>query len=221
MKNTIISTIGDFFCPYYCISCGKVGGILCGCCKKYITSGNNWSCLQCGGLLRRRVCSTCELPFREQYYIGERIDLLKNLIEIYKYQSVRLCAPLFTELLYDMYGYFAKDRIVSPLPTISKHIRSRGFDHTARLARSVARRRSGEYNESLVRKSNTVQVGASAELRKKQAALAYTAKNGLKKGSYLLVDDVWTTGSSMKSACVELKKVGIQEIAIVVLAKSE
>ena len=130
------------------------------------------------------------MPFREQYYIGERIDLLKNLIEIYKYQSVRLCAPLFTELLYDMYGYFAKDRIVSPLPTISKHIRSRGFDHTARLARSVARRCSGEYNESLVRKSNTVQVGASAELRKKQAALAYTAKNGLKKGNYLLIDDV-------------------------------
>lgn len=134
---------------------------------------------------------------------------------------MRLCASLFAELLYDMYGYFAKDRIVSPLPTISKHIRSRGFDHTARLARSVARRCGGEYGESLVRKGDTVQVGASAELRKKQAALAYTAKNGLKKGSYLLIDDVWTTGSSMKSACVELKKVGIQEIAIVVLAKSE
>ena len=73
-----------------------------------------------------------------------------------------------------------------------------------------------------MRSNNCVQVGASEELRKKQAVDAYMAKTGLNKNlSYVLVDDVWTTGSSMLAACKELQKVGIKDISIVVLAKSE
>jgi hypothetical protein len=40
VKNTICVSIGDILCPHSCISCGKVGGILCDCCKKYIMSND-------------------------------------------------------------------------------------------------------------------------------------------------------------------------------------
>lgn len=48
VKNTIIMKLGEVFCPHYCISCGKVGGILCKCCKNNIIGTRNNKCLVCG-----------------------------------------------------------------------------------------------------------------------------------------------------------------------------
>ena len=190
MKNTITRSIWEFFCPYYCISCGKVGGILCNCCKKYIISGNNWKCLCCGDKLKNRICEKCALPFREQFYIGGRCGLLKDLINCYKYQSIRTCGWVFAELLGDLFGGFLQGKIVVPLPTIKKHVRERGSDHTGRFAVDLSRACGGEVRKVIER-------------------------------SYALVDDIWTTGSSMTSACMELQKVGVKDISIIVLAKSE
>ena len=111
---------------------------------------------------------------------------------------------------------------MAPLPTISRHIRERGFDHTAKLAKAVSRHCGGKYGEALLRKNTSVQVGKNAEERNRQAKLAYIAKSKkLGNEKYMLVDDVWTTGSSMIAACEELRKVGVQNIGVLLLAKSE
>lgn len=221
VKNTIVGSIWEFFCPYYCISCGKVGGILCSRCKKYIISGNNWKCLCCGGKLNNRICEKCKLPFREQFYIGERSDLLKDLINCYKFQSIRACSRVFAELLRDLFGNFLQGKIVVPLPTIKKHVRERSIDHTKRLVSDLVQMCGGESRMVILRKNNTIQVGANMSLRKKQAEKAYMVRSDIDiDANYVLVDDIWTTGSSMTSACIELQKVGAKNISIVVLAKS-
>lgn len=91
MKNTIIMQLADFLCPYSCISCGEVGKVLCGCCEKYITMSHVDNCLTCGGELINNVCGSCSLPFNQQFCLGPREGLLKKMIEIYKYNSVRVC----------------------------------------------------------------------------------------------------------------------------------
>ena len=51
------------------------------------------------------------------------------------------------------------------------------------------------------RANNTVQVGASNEKRKVQAKEAYIVRRKLDPlKTYMLLDDVWTTGSSMMAA---------------------
>lgn len=222
MKNTIFESVWEFLCPYYCISCGKVGGILCDCCKKYIISGNNWRCLCCGGRLNNRICTKCELPFSKQFYIGERSGLLKELINCYKFQSIRVCSLVFANILWDLYGHFLNDKAVVPLPTIRRHIRERGFDHTGRMVKGLTDICGGNRSNVLLRRNNSVQVGADRYLRQKQAGTAYmVTKNVNKNDDYALVDDIWTTGSSMIAASTELKKAGVEKISIVVLAKSE
>ena len=103
-----------------------------------------------------------------------------------------------------------------PLPTIARHVRERGFDHiglvTKKTGWSVAR--------VLVRNKNTVQVGASRELRCEQAKEAYRAANVDPDAKYLLLDDVWTTGSSMMAAMQKLREAGAKKIGIVVIARS-
>ena len=73
----------------------------------------------------------------------------------------------------------------------------------------------------LIRGNNAVQVDASEEKRAEQAKTAYIPKDGIDRdANYLLIDDVWTTGSSMMAACDALQKVGCKNINIAVIAKS-
>ena len=102
--------------------------------------------------------------------------------------------------------------ILVPLPTIRKHIRERGFDHTLRLCfelENFLQKRleklgmKVEYEDLLVRKNKTVQVGKEKKERVKQAEKAYGIREGIKienKTLYILVDDVTTTGASLTAA---------------------
>ena len=111
---------------------------------------------------------------------------------------------------------------VVALPTIRRHIRERGFDHMAKMAKAVAIMNNLEVVKVLKRGNNAVQVGVSMEKRKEQAKTAYIARDDIdRQANYLLIDDVWTTGSSMMAACEALKQVGCKKVSVAVIAKSE
>ena len=105
-----------------------------------------------------------------------------------------------------------RKNVLVPLPTIRKHIRERGFDHTLRFCfelENFLQRRlddfgiSVEYQSLLVRKNKTVQVGKEKKERVKQAEKAYGICEGVKIDTntlYILVDDVTTTGASLAAA---------------------
>ena len=102
--------------------------------------------------------------------------------------------------------------VLVPLPTIRRHIRERGFDHTLRLCfelENFLQKRlddfgiSVEYQSLLVRKNKTVQVGKEKKERMRQAEKAYGIREGIKienRTLYILVDDVTTTGASLAAA---------------------
>ena len=116
---------------------------------------------------------------------------------------------------------FDADMKVVALPTIVRHVRERGFDHMAKLAKAVASLSGLKTAKVLERGNNAVQVGASMEDRQKQAKTAYMAKAGIDRGAnYLLIDDVWTTGSSMMAAAKTLREAGCKRLSIAVIAKS-
>lgn len=102
--------------------------------------------------------------------------------------------------------------ILVPLPTIRKHIRERGFDHTLRLCfeleNFLSKKLEGldvnvEYEDLLVRNNKTVQVGKEKKERLRQAEKAYRLQEGIEIKNdvlYILVDDVTTTGASLTAA---------------------
>ena len=108
------------------------------------------------------------------------------------------------------------DWVLVPLPTIRRHIRERGFDHIGLLCKKTGL----PIERVLARVNNSVQVGANTEMRRRQAAEAYRAVNVDANKKYLLVDDVWTTGSSMLAACDVMRAAGSKNLAIAVIARS-
>ena len=206
----------DLVCPYYCQGCGKIGVALCSCCKKYILAERRRDRLK----ISRSIGELGLLGFEAVYVVGLRKGLLYKAIKSFKYESVRGLVEPLADLLMTIVPH-SEYKIV-PLPTISKHIRERGFDHIALLAREICRKSQNEVARLLERANKTVQVGASSDVRIQQAKEAYRVRGELDPDSrYLLLDDVTTTGASIKAAQDMLKKKGARHISVAVLAISE
>ena len=219
MKNTIKSFLAELFCPIGCLSCGEYGRILCDCCRKNMRLAYG-KCLGCGKNLFDNICPICNLPFSRQICLGERKAVLRDLVNVYKYESLRSCADELAKMFVDVWSFCQNDVIV-PLPTISRHKRERGFGHMEYLAKRIADLSGAEYSALLRRVNNTVQVGASAEVRKRQADAAYEVAGVVdNEKNYYLLDDVWTTGSSMLAAAKKLRLVGAQRVNALLIAKT-
>ncbi|MDR0955979.1 MAG: hypothetical protein LBM73_02530, partial [Candidatus Nomurabacteria bacterium] len=107
-------------------------------------------------------------------------------------------------------------------PTIAPHIRQRGFDHTRLIAKNLAKLRHLKLNAKLLlRKTDSVQHNLTAAERQKQAALAFeiNPRCALAPEKILLLDDIYTTGATMRAAARILKKAGAREIIAAVVAR--
>ena len=222
VKNTTSINPLDLLAPHSCRGCGRIGKPLCDCCKKNIIISHKNYCPNCKTKTPTGKCKKCKaLP--PIFVVNERSTLIGTLIHDYKYDSVRALASPLAEILDQILPEIEENVSVIPLPTISKHIRSRAFDHTLLIAKRLAKFRGKNYKVEriLARSKNTVQVGTDEKTRQIQATTAYQINQKIKLNpgtTYILLDDVWTTGASMKAAFKKLREAGALKIIIAILA---
>lgn len=231
VKITIEKFILDMVLPNRCVRCQREGGIFCDRCKKYISIINpSYVMEDVYGFEKLLVAGLKEGWFerlvRDFKYKGRR-DYGEFLAE-------KLGEVIFGEVKRMRFGDELSNKsgevtcgvlrkveteikeirqiVLVPLPTIRKHIRERGFDHTLRLCfelENFLQKRleklgmKVEYEDLLLRKNKTVQVGKEKKERVKQAEKAYGICEGVEienKTLYILVDDVTTTGASLAAA---------------------
>ena len=222
VKITTLKNLFNLICPYTCRGCGRVGTPICRCCKNYSIYHNFNFCPHCFAEIDY-FCPDCNLPFTAHFVCGWRDELLGQLVEEYKFNAARDFADDLAEILDHCLPVLLGDIAVVPLPTIARHIRERGFDHTRRLADALARRRGWQVAPALTRAKNTVQVGTGREQRLIQAAQAYQLNPECPiqpNLTYLLLDDVWTTGATLLAAANVMLAGGAQNLMAAVLVVS-
>lgn len=205
VKITIEKFILDMVLPNRCVRCQREGGIFCDRCKKYIS------------IINPGYVMNDMYGFEKLLVAGLKEGWFERLVRDFKYRGRRDYGEFLADKLGEViFGEVKRIEIrkivLVPLPTIRKHIRERGFDHTLRLCfelENFLQKRleklgmKVEYEDLLVRKNKTVQVGKEKKERVKQAEKAYGIREGIKienKTLYILVDDVTTTGASLLAA---------------------
>ena len=222
VKNTTLPGLLDLLAPHTCRSCGHIGEVLCERCKNNIIFTHENYCPNCKRKNPTGKCKNCKnLP--PIFIVGRRDDIIGELVHDLKYNSTRALARPLAELLDEILPVIDGPVALVPLPTISRHIRERGFDHTLLIMKQLKKLRGHQYRVEnlLLRAKNTVQVGSDEKTRLKQAESAYELAENLKideDTTYILFDDVWTTGASMKAALKKLRQAGARKIILSILA---
>ena len=171
--------------------------------------------------LKSNLCQVCRAtsPFDDAFVVGWRQEGLKKLLDDYKFESRREASSALSRLLDSCIPQLPPDTQVIAIPTLRRHIRQRGYDHMKRIASDIATSRHLSVSRSLERVSAVVQHGATRQVRIKQAKGMFTIRETVTASPLLLIDDIYTTGSTISSAAALLKSKTDKPIYLAVIAR--
>lgn len=206
--------------PHHCLLCNLSGDLLCSSCKYDIVNEPYEGCILCSKPTSdNNICSNCKVPYNKAWIVGERTDTLSQLVNIYKFFSTKSAHRDIASLLDLRLPELPKSTVVVPVPTIRRHVRERGYDHTLLFSDRFSHMRNLELQQAISRKTNTKQLGSSRKLRINQAKQAFEVNKQLDPNRpYLLIDDVITTGATIHYATKALLASGAKNVWVAIIA---
>ncbi len=113
--------------------------------------------------------------------------------------------------------------VITPIPLGDARIRERGYNQAALLARPVALKFDISYKPKIVSRNRETlsQVNLNFEERKKNVAGAFKANKKLAFGkNILIIDDVTTSGSTLKACAEALIEAGAKKVYGMTIARA-
>lgn len=153
-------------------------------------------------------------------------EIAGTLVSRLKYgdrpELARFCARLMAAAGRD---FWASDPVLVPVPLHPSRLRFRRYNQSALLAQELARLTGSRLDLHLVRRHRKTrqQVGLSGDgrLRNVQGAFSVHPRfmERVQGRSVVLVDDVYTTGATVKAVTRVLKRAGAAEINVLTFAR--
>jgi ComF family protein len=160
----------------------------------------------------------CDAAVVAVAYEGIARRLILNL----KYHNRRQVVSVLVELLAQRVmqripNIVTTCDVVTWAPTSTTRVRRRGHDQAELLARRLARVLGVPCRRLLIKTSTNVQTGASREERLRGSVFS-ARKLGV--NSHVVVDDVVTTGTTLRCAADALRKAGVCQVTCVAVASA-
>lgn len=171
-------------------------------------------------------CSACHEappPFARAITPFVYDGVIAKAIHLFKYdRKTPLAAPLARLILADMEGVAAD--CVAAIPLHPGRLRMREFNPSLLLAREIARARALPLSiDALERVRETPpQVGLSKSARRENVRNAFGVRRPgeIAGRRILLIDDVYTTGATLKEGAKELIRSGAREVTVATIART-
>ena len=147
--------------------------------------------------------------------------LAKGIL-LLKYQQQTRLVACFVDLLLDDLRSISFDRVLA-IPLHSRRLRTREFNQSLLLAKGLSRQLHRPLLIDAMRRTKETlpQVGLSLKARTKNVHHAFqvTKPETIMGQRLLLVDDVYTTGATLREGAKVLTKAGAKEIFVTAIAR--
>lgn len=211
--------------PWRCPFCGEISKEqICGKCAPKLPYVEEPRCEKCGKPIRymeKEYCHDCESKVHE-YEAGRSVWLHKESVAAsvyqFKYHNRRSYAKCYAQEMARLYSKQIKRwgiQIILPIPVSAERKRERGYNQAECLAKELgAVLRIPVEEKILIRVKRTLpQKKLDPKVRAKNLKGAFRVRKNLKNvGSILLVDDIYTTGSTIDEAAKTLKEAGVRQV---------
>jgi ComF family protein len=236
----------DLFFPKFCLGCKKEGIYLCQDCRSLLDINEFDYCLcdknplRLASLARGKLSGKCQrcrnkklsglyfaLPYKER-------ELTRKLIYQFKYQPyLKELSETLASILIEHFVISQKNTdeiwdnsVLIPVPLHKNKLKERGYNQSEELAKELAKiLKIPVISNCLIKiKSTAPQMELSKEEREKNLLNAFLIKNPstIARGKKVfLVDDVYTTGSTMEECANVLKTYGAKQVWGIALAREE
>jgi ComF family protein len=228
----------EVFFPRSCVSCGdgvdgSVYEHLCEACARELFLARPPACGICGypffGMLAGpQICPHCA-ELNPVFDSGKTLFLAKGpgreLIHELKYHSgsyvFRDIGRMIAEATH--YRDYLLDATLVPVPLHATKLRQRGYNQSERIAHCLCQSTEGrsEVKNLLVRiKFTSTQTRLNREERNRNVKNAFALSKDavvIPDRQYILIDDVFTTGSTLNACAAVLRKAGAERIKVATL----
>jgi len=143
-------------------------------------------------------------------------------IKALKFKRRLFYAPALAELLCAATSGLPGDiDAVLPVPLHWRRRWFRGFNQAVEIGRPVAKSLGVQFLGSVRRRRATpFQSGLSAKERARNLKSAFVVRGSLKYQHVLVIDDVITTGTTMRKVAEVLKSAGVQKVSALAVART-
>ena len=225
LKDTLMAVL-DLIIPPACLAChqrlSSRQTYLCPDCESKIEVAHQVGCPKCGGKTEAGFCTHCRdinYSFEFARSALQYKTPLPDLIHSFKYKEMRSIGNFLADRMakaakdYPPFEEYT-DVVAIPLHPVRK--RERGYNQSEIIARRLARKLGKNYLDCISRARYTKsQTNLERKDRFKNLSNAFIVKKAsqVKGKSLILVDDVFTTGSTMNEASRALYSAGAAKVA--------
>jgi ComF family protein len=198
----VFAGLVDAVFPVCCVACGARGAPVC---------------TECGHDLAPARPTPPPAFVDDWFALYEYDGVARELVARIKYRNARAILPTFATTL----ARHARERwdvdAVTWAPTTRAHRHDRGFDHAQLLARAVAKHLDRPARNFLTRTTQHPQTGRPQRDRQRGVAFEVTKRT---PPTVLLVDDVATSGATLRAAARALRVGGARHVFAATIART-
>jgi len=178
------------------------------------------------------LCRRIEPAFARAVAYGSYDGGLRDLIHLLKYQRVRPAATVLGRMLAEVISgltpSFCDTPVVVPVPLHERKFRDRGFNQSELVASTALKLTPAGLELRLRprvlerRRATVSQTGLSRQQRKEnmQGAFTVAQPEAITGREVLLVDDVFTTGTTASECARILRRAGATRVWVVTVART-
>lgn len=228
----------EFFLPRLCLFCGVgVGGAadrqaICPECEAQISWVDSPLCPCCGQVFASReggdrLCGECAAqppPFARARAAALYQGPVATAIKRFKFNGQMTMLPLLQSWLKrpGCRELAAAADLLLPVPLHPRRLKGRGFNQSWLLAQGFRGDRAALGREVLIRVRETApQVGLKPRERREnvRGAFAVSQPDKVQGKNVLLIDDLFTTGSTARECALALSRAGAARVEVLTVAR--